>query len=186
MEQLSLRSLKSRDYHVIMGYLLPILLQHAFPGEKDLHILLQQVSLYFRILCSKVVRIEYLNQAKWMIAEAMCVLEKYFLAGFFYISVHNMVHLADEALVCGSVRAMKECKNIPNNIRYIEGSITKSTEMDDCVRFAMEHMKNADQGGHKANLEPFLKDEHEFNDVGFVIDEKPVQVGPIQWMQIRR
>ncbi|XP_026384428.1 uncharacterized protein LOC113280009 [Papaver somniferum] len=154
MEQLNLSILKSHDYHVIMGYLLPVLLQHAFPGEKDLHTALQQVSLYFRILCLKVVSREYLNQAKWMIAEAMYVLEKYFPAGFFDISVHNMVHLADEALVCGPVRyrwmypferAMKECKNIPNNNRYIEGSITKSTEMDECVIFDMEHMKNADQ-----------------------------------------
>ncbi|XP_026397035.1 uncharacterized protein LOC113291755 [Papaver somniferum] len=31
MEQLNLRSLKSHDYHVIMGYLSPVLLQHAFP-----------------------------------------------------------------------------------------------------------------------------------------------------------
>ncbi|XP_026411140.1 uncharacterized protein LOC113306412 [Papaver somniferum] len=132
-----------------------------------------------------VVSREYLNQAKWMIAEAMCVLEKYFPAGFFDISVHNMVHLDDEALVCGLVRyrwmypferEMKECKNIPNNNRYIEGSITNSTEMDNCVRFSMEHMKNADQGGHKANPESFLKDEHEFNDVGSVLDEKPVQI----------
>ncbi|XP_026377980.1 uncharacterized protein LOC113272345 [Papaver somniferum] len=123
-----------------------------------------------------VVSREYLNQAKWMIAESMCVLEKYFPDGFFDISVHNMVHLADEALVCGSVRTMKECKNIPNNSRYIQGSITKLTEMDDCVRFSMEHMKNADQGGHKENLEPFLKDEHECSDVGSLLDEKLVHV----------
>ncbi|XP_026383701.1 uncharacterized protein LOC113279217 [Papaver somniferum] len=164
-------------------------------GEKDLRNALQQVSLYFRILCSKVVSREYLNQAKWMIAGEMCVLEKYFPTGLFDISVHNMVHLADEALVCGPVRyrwmypfksAMKECKNTINNIIYIEGSITKSTEMDDCVRFAMEHMKNADQEGHKANLETFLKDEHEFSDVGSLLDEKPVQVSTIQCMQIRR
>ncbi|XP_026428672.1 uncharacterized protein LOC113324575 [Papaver somniferum] len=73
MEQLNLSSLKSHDYHVIMGYLLPVLLQHAFPREKDLGTTLQQVSLYFRILCSKVVSREYLNQAKWMIAEAIDV-----------------------------------------------------------------------------------------------------------------
>ncbi|XP_026458565.1 uncharacterized protein LOC113359090 [Papaver somniferum] len=164
-------------------------------GEKDLRTALQQVSLYFRILCSKVVRRECLNQAKCMIAEAMCVLEKYFPAGFLDISVHNMVHSDDEALVCGPVRyrwmypferGMKECKSIPNNNRYIEGSITKSIEMDDYVRFSMEHMKNADKGGHKVNLDPFLKDEREFNDMGSLLDENPVQVSHIQWMQIRR
>ncbi|KAI3970309.1 hypothetical protein MKX01_023956 [Papaver californicum] len=65
-----------------------------------------------------------------MISEAMCVLQKYFPAAFFDISVHNMVHLADEALICGPVRyrwmypferAMKQYKNIPNNKRFIEG-----------------------------------------------------------------
>ena len=49
-----LHSMKSYDYYVIMGYLLPILLQHAFPKYKDLHRSIQQLSLFFNILCLKV------------------------------------------------------------------------------------------------------------------------------------
>lgn len=39
--------------------------------------------------------------AKYMVAEAMCVLEKYFPLTFFDISIHLVVHLTDEALICG-------------------------------------------------------------------------------------
>ena len=31
-----LHTMKSHDYHVIIEYLLPVLLQHAFPGHRDL------------------------------------------------------------------------------------------------------------------------------------------------------
>lgn len=39
----SLHSLKSHDYHVIMEYLLPVLLQHAFPKHRDLRRAIQHV-----------------------------------------------------------------------------------------------------------------------------------------------
>ena len=50
----SLHSLKSHDYHIIIEYLLPVLLQHAFPKHRDLRRAIQQVSLFFNLLCSKV------------------------------------------------------------------------------------------------------------------------------------
>lgn len=99
-----LHCLKSHDYHIIMGTLLPVLIQHAFPRYPDLRRALQQISLFFRILCSKVLIKSELQDAKFMVAEAMCVLEKYFPPSFFVISIHLVVHLADEALTCGPVR----------------------------------------------------------------------------------
>lgn len=97
----SFSNFKSHDYHVIMEYLLPVCLQHAFPKHPELRRALHQISLYFRLLCSKVLSKSGLQEAKFMVAEAMCVLEKYFPALFFDISVHLTVHLADEALLCG-------------------------------------------------------------------------------------
>lgn len=99
-----LHCLKSHDFHMIREYLLPVLLQHAFPRYPDLRRPLQQISLFFRILCSKVLIISELQQAKYMVAEALCVLEKYFPPSFFVISIHLVVHLADESLACGPVR----------------------------------------------------------------------------------
>ena len=96
--------MKSHDYHVIMQYLLPVLLQHAFPSHPDLRRALHQISLFFNILCSKVVIRKEIQDAKYMVAEALCVLEKYFPPSFFDISIHLVVHLADEALMCGPAR----------------------------------------------------------------------------------
>ena len=42
-----------------------------------------------------------MQRAKFMVAEALCVLEKHFSPTFFDISIHLTVHLADEALTCG-------------------------------------------------------------------------------------
>lgn len=104
IEPPGLHCLKSHDYHVLMEDLLPVLIQHAFPRYPDLRRAFQQISLFFRILCSKVLIKTEVQQAKFMVAEAMCVLEAYFPPSFFVISIHLVVHLADEALTCGPVR----------------------------------------------------------------------------------
>lgn len=62
---------------------------------------IQQLSLFFNILCSKVLIQKDIQIAKYMVAEVLCVLEKYFSPSFFDISIHLLVHLADEALICG-------------------------------------------------------------------------------------
>ena len=97
-------NMKSHDYHVIMQQLLPVLLQHSYPQHKDLRNAVHRISLFFNILCSKVINREHLLKAKASLVEAMCVFEKYFPPAFFDISIHLMVHLADEALICGPVR----------------------------------------------------------------------------------
>ena len=96
-----LLTMKSHDYHVIMEYLLPVLLQHAFPKHQDLQKAIHQISLFFNLLCSKVLIRNGIQEAKFMVVEALCVLEKYFPPSFFDISIHLVVHLADEALLCG-------------------------------------------------------------------------------------
>ncbi|XP_026383634.1 uncharacterized protein LOC113279134 isoform X3 [Papaver somniferum] len=195
MKTLSISSLKSHDYHVIMMYLLPVLLQHAFPRHKELRTTLHQISLYFRILCSKVLCKSDLEKARFMVAEAMCMLEKYFPASFFDICIHNMVHLADKALICGPVRfqwmypferAMKDCKNIPNNKRFIEGSISVSRLLQESVMGAMECMPNANDGNHKATWEAFLRPDAEFSDVGSMLKDKKVTLTNVQFVQIHR
>ena len=96
--------MKSHDYHVIMQHLLPVLLQHSYPQHKDLRNAIHRISLFFNILCSKVINREHLIKAKASLVEAMCVFENHFPPAFFDISIHLMVHLADEALICGPAR----------------------------------------------------------------------------------
>jgi len=51
-----------------------------------------------------VINREHLLKEKASLVEAMCVFEKHFPLAFFDISVHLMIHLADEVLICGPVR----------------------------------------------------------------------------------
>jgi hypothetical protein len=99
-----LKGLKSHDHHVIMQHLLPLLLKNAYSKHKDLLVAIQQISLFFNVLCAKVIRRDVLDLAKKTLFEAVCVLEKYFPPSFFVITIHLIVHLAEEALICGPVR----------------------------------------------------------------------------------
>lgn len=103
---LELRGLKSHDYHVIMQHLLPVLLRHVFRDtkDKDLRIAIQRISLFFNILCAKVINKTDLQLAHKGVIEAICVLEKELPPSFFVISVHCMVHLTEEAMLGGPVR----------------------------------------------------------------------------------
>jgi len=92
---------KTYEYHIVMQYLLPIMVQHAYPKHRDLRRAILQVSLYFNLICSKVLVREHVQAAKDMISEALCVLVHYFSTDFFDISIHLMVHLTDQALLCG-------------------------------------------------------------------------------------
>ncbi|OVA01971.1 hypothetical protein BVC80_1479g6 [Macleaya cordata] len=61
---------------------------------------------------------------------------------------------------------MKECKNIPSNKRYVEGSIAESYLVSESVRYAMEYMPNGQDGNHKATWEAFLEEGSEYSDEG--------------------
>ncbi|EYU40698.1 hypothetical protein MIMGU_mgv1a021759mg, partial [Erythranthe guttata] len=191
----SLHSIKSHDYHVIVEYLLPVLLQHAFPKYRDLRRAIQQISLFFNLLCSKIMIRKDIQRAKYMVVEALCVLEKYFPPSFFDISIHLMVHLADEALICGPVgprwmfpfeRQMKDFKDIPSNKRYIEGSIAESYIVGESVRYCMEYMPNSLDGNHKRTRQAFLEENGEFSDEGPLLDDVVIKLEPQQFQQIRR
>ena len=104
MQTLEIKGLKSHDYHVIMQQLLLVLLQHAFSEHKPLKAAIQEICNFFNVLCSKTISADNIIGVKQRLIVAMCVLEKFFPPSFFVISVHLMVHLADEALACGPVR----------------------------------------------------------------------------------
>ena len=97
-------NLKSHDYHVIMQHLLPTLLLHSFPNHKLLYKAIQRISIFFNLLCAKVIFREHLLKAKKALVEALCVLEIYFPPSFFVIMIHLMHHLASEALSAGPPR----------------------------------------------------------------------------------
>lgn len=191
---LELKSMKSHDYHVIMQHLLPVFLQHAYPKHKDLRTSIQRISLFFNLLCSKVLRRDDIINARKSLVEAMCVLEKYF-PPFFVISIHIMVHLAEEALLCGPVRyrwmypferLMKTYKNYALNKRYIEGSIAEAYIVEESVLYCMEYMENPGFGSHKNTHEAFLDEDDEFADEAPLENGKIIQLNHVQYAQACR
>ncbi|XP_026410872.1 uncharacterized protein LOC113306110 [Papaver somniferum] len=175
-----LKNLKSHDYHVMMQSLFPLLVHTATSFPKDLRVALLRISLFFNILCAKVINREHLLQAKASLVEAMCVLEKYFPPSFFVISIHLMIHLADEALICGPVRfrwmypferLMKGFKGLVRNKRYIEGCIARGYSLREASLFFMDGMSDDGDGTYKHTRRAFLDDDYEF------ADEMPLSTG---------
>lgn len=99
-----LKNLKSHDYHIIMQQLLPMLLMHGFKEHKPLREAIRQLSLFFNVLCSKVICRQELENAGKRVVESLCVFEKYFPPSFFVSMMHLVLHLAEEAKICGPVR----------------------------------------------------------------------------------
>ncbi|XP_026436586.1 uncharacterized protein LOC113334575 [Papaver somniferum] len=99
-----LKNFKSHDYHVVMQHLLPLLIHTANSLPKELRVSLLRISIFFNVLFVKVINRQHLLRAKASMIEAMCVFEKKIPPSFFVISIHLMVHLADEALISDSVR----------------------------------------------------------------------------------
>lgn len=104
LDDMELKNLKSHDYHILMQQLLPVLLMHAFESHKPLRAAIMQLSMFFNVLCLKTINREELSKMKGRIVETLCVFEKYFPPSFFVSMTHLVVHLAEEAQICGPVR----------------------------------------------------------------------------------
>lgn len=104
LQLLQFKKMKSHDWHILMQGLLPVVLKYAFKDVKPLRAAILNVSLFFKILCSKVVVRSELISIHQRLVEALCVFEIYFPPSFFVSMVHVVVHLAEEVLLCGPVR----------------------------------------------------------------------------------
>ncbi|XP_026455351.1 uncharacterized protein LOC113356433 [Papaver somniferum] len=168
-----LKNLKSHDYHVMMQSLFLLLYHIATSLPKNLRVALIQISLFFNILCAKVINRDHLLQAKASLVEAICVLEKYFPSSFFVISIHLMIHLLDEALICSPVRfrwmypferLMKGFIGLVPNRRYIEGCIARGYSLRGASLYLMEGISDDGNGTHKHTRQAFLDDDTNFSD----------------------
>ena len=183
-----LKQCKSHDWHVIMQ-LIPLLFKHCFSEFKELRKAIMQISLCFTLLCAKVVNMKHIVAAKATIVEATCVLEKYFPPSFFDISIHLMVHLCDEALMCGPVRyrwmypferLMKTFKDYVKNTRYIGGSISEEYITEEAALFAREYMPNPGIGSFNPRREQFIEEFDEFADEEALGKGKHVKLANLQ------
>lgn len=73
LEDRELKNIKSHDYHILLQQLLPVLLMHAFRSQKPLRVVIRQLSIFFNVLCSKVINHAELRKMKGKIVETLCV-----------------------------------------------------------------------------------------------------------------
>lgn len=97
-----LHGLKSHDHHVIMQHLLPLAIRRVLP--RPLILVLLELCAIFRQLCSKKQHVASMDQLKYRVALALCMMEKMFPPSFFTISVHLIAHLVDEAAIAGPIQ----------------------------------------------------------------------------------
>jgi len=81
--------MKSHDCHVFVP---------TFHGIVD------ELSRYFKQLCSKTLIVDDLDQMRKSIAITLCKLERLFVPTFFDVMVHSAVHLAIEAKLAGPMQ----------------------------------------------------------------------------------
>lgn len=68
---------------MLMQGLMPIFLMYCFKEHKLLREAIRQLSLFFKVLCSKVIDREELRLMHERVMESLCVFEMYFPPGFF-------------------------------------------------------------------------------------------------------
>lgn len=90
-----LSGLKTHDFHVIMQEVLPITSRRS--TNKRISSVLIELFPFFRVLCSKVLKLDELKLLQERVPKILSTMEKLFPPGFFTIMVHLVTHLATEA-----------------------------------------------------------------------------------------
>jgi hypothetical protein len=101
LEQHKVSGLKSHDYHILMQDLLKVAVRSALP--RDVARVLIKLSSYFKVLCSKVIKVEEFESLDAEIALILCELERIFPPSFFVLMIHLSIHLSYEARIAGPV-----------------------------------------------------------------------------------
>ena len=71
--------------------------------DKDMYEALVELSLFFKHLCAKALKVDVLDRLKESIVITLCKLERIFVPSFFDIMVHLTVHLVEQAKLIGPV-----------------------------------------------------------------------------------
>ena len=87
--------------NAMMHYLLGVAMRKTLP--KAVATVLIKLGDFFRSICSKVMKLQDLDQLQKEIVDILCRLEMIFIPNFFYIMVHLTIHLVDEIKLGGLV-----------------------------------------------------------------------------------
>ncbi|CAN1343615.1 hypothetical protein LINPERPRIM_LOCUS39853 [Linum perenne] len=142
MKEQKISGLKSHDCHVLLQHLIPLGIRGLLP--EDVCEPLIALSHYFKILCSKGIKMHELERLKRQIPITLCQLERIFPPSFFTIMVHLSIHLVDEVMVGGPVqyrwmypieRYLYELKSYIRNRTFPEGSMAEGYIASECMTF---------------------------------------------------
>lgn len=138
--------LKSHDHHVLLEDLLPRAIRGSLhPGPRQAIIRLGHL---FKRICTKVVKIDEMNDLLKFAAETLCLFELWFPPGFFDIMSHLPLHLVQELAICGPVHA-RWCYSVERYMgvlaRYVrdkarpEASMAQGYAVDEALGFCTEY-----------------------------------------------
>ena len=102
VKECKINGLKSHDSHILLEQLLPMAMHGIVPN--NVYDVITELNIFFRELCSKVLKKEALECLESQIVITLCKLERIFPPAFFDVMVHLTVHLATEAKIVGPVQ----------------------------------------------------------------------------------
>ncbi|XP_070051829.1 uncharacterized protein [Nicotiana tomentosiformis] len=132
LEDRKIYGMKSHDSHILLEQLLPFAIRGVLPNHA--YNAITELSIFFRELCSKTIRVGVLDQLATQIPITLSKIEKIFLPTFFDIMVHLVIHLPREAKLAGPVqyrwmypieRFLRKLKCYVRNRSRPEGSIAE-------------------------------------------------------------
>ena len=109
LKECKISSLKN---HIILQHLLPIVIRGLL--VKDVYEPLIELAMFFKVLCSKSLKVEDVDQIKKQIPLTFSTLEMYLPPLCFDVMLPLPIHLADEALIAG-----------PSQFRWMHSRETK-------------------------------------------------------------
>ncbi|XP_076933271.1 uncharacterized protein LOC143599119 [Bidens hawaiensis] len=173
---------KSHDAHIFLHYLLQVAVRKSLP--KHVVILLIRLGVFFRSLCSKVIKPEDLDKLQLEITETLCEFEKIFPPAFFDIMVHLRIHLVNEVRLGGPVqyrwmffmeRYLCKLKSYVQNKSRPEGSIAEGYLIEECLNFYSHYMHGVNGRLNKGVEDnDGFKGENESNEPMFVNGGHPL------------
>ena len=157
-KEAKISGLKSHDCHVILEHLLPFAIRGLLtPLVREAVI---ELSMFFTILCAKVITVDELKQLESQIPITLCKLEKVFPPSFFDIMMHLPVHLANEATIGGPVQFrwmypieqyMYKLKSYIRNRAHPEASIAEGYLADECMTLCSRYMQSVETRFNRLN-----------------------------------
>ena len=133
----------------MMHYLIGVAVRKTLP--KTVATVLIKLGDFFRSICSKVVKLQDLDQLQKEIVDILCRLEMIFIPNFFDIMVHLTIHLIDEIKLGGPVHCrwmfpieqdLCKLKSFVRNRSRPEGSIAEGYLAEECLVFCSRYMND--------------------------------------------